>query len=916
MAELPTGTVTFLFTDIEGSTRLLDALADRYGDALEAHDLILREAFAAHGGRVVDTQGDAFFVAFQGARNAVEASAHAQRALGSHAWPEGVPLRVRMGIHTGEPTVRGDRYVGQDVHRGARIAAAGHGGQVLLSQTTRDLLGDEPGDELSVRDLGHHRLKDLTAPQRLYQLVIAGLESEFPAPRTLENRPTNLPTQPTPLIGRERELERADALLRRAGVQLLTFTGPGGTGKTRLAVQLAAELLEEFRDGVFLVDLAPITDPELIVPTIAQTLAVRELPGRPVAETLAEHLRDRRFLLLLDNFEQVLEGAPSLAALLGTAPDLKLLVTSRAPLHLAAEHEYAVPPLGLPDVEHLPEPAALSQYEAVALFVERARAARPDFEVTGENAPAVAEICVRLDGLPLAIELAAARVRALPPQALLRRLEQRLELLTGGALDAPARQRTLRAAIDWSYALLDEDEQRLFGRLSVFAGGCDLEAAEAVCEADGLEILDGIASLVEKSLVRGHDDARAEPRYSMLESIHEYAREKLESGGELQTLRWRHAEYFLALSERAARALTGEEFSDEEAPEERVQGELPNLRAALQWAFDEGDPELILRLAASASWAWAVSANLTEARALILQALDASLQSQTADRARALWLLAFVEGEQGTYRDAGDLYQQALELFRRHDDRPWIVRTLGSMAQHAAIAGDESRARSLLEEAGSLADELGSDYARGQVLFAGATVENCAGDDERAEVLLDEGAALFRELGVPRRLWLAHLINVGWLALQRHDFARAKAALEEYLAEESWKNPGGIANAEGNLGLVALYEGARDEASSRFRRAVALARDSGQKRTLVEGLYGLAAVAAMDGDAERSARLRAAADAIFEAMALPHSAPEQFIIERYLEPAGAGLADDVQARARAEGGSLTVEQAVAYALGP
>jgi predicted ATPase len=383
---------------------------------------------------------------------------------------------------------------------------------VLLSQTTRDLLDQR----FQLRDLGGHRLKDLSEPQRLFQLQIDGLPNEFPALKTLENRPTNLPVQPTALIGRERELREVANQLRRHYPRLVTLTGPGGTGKTRLALQIAADLIDDFGDGVFFVGLAPISDPELVVPTIAQTLGLREQSGEPLLDTVNEYLREKQLLLLLDNFEQIVQAAPSVASLLASAPELKLLVTSRTLLHVSGEQNYEVPPLRLPNPGRLPEIEALAQYEAVALFIERAQAAKADFAVTNENAPAIAEISVRLDGLPLALELAAARIRVLPPQALLSRLDQRLKLLTGGAKDLPTRQQTLRGTIEWSYELLSGEEKMLFARLSVFVGGCRLDAAEAVCGPEGelgIDLLDGLTSLLEKNLVRQREDPDGEPRY-------------------------------------------------------------------------------------------------------------------------------------------------------------------------------------------------------------------------------------------------------------------------------------------------------------------------------------------------------------------------------------------------------------------
>lgn len=467
--ELPSGTVTFLFTDIEGSTRLLQQLGPRYEAQLEAHRQLLRAAVEAERGHEVSTEGDAFFIAFSSPTRAAAAAAAAQRALNAHPWPDGTALRVRMGLHTGEATPVGGDYVGLDVHRAARISTAGWGGQILLSQSTKALIENAPPPGVSLRDLGEHRLKDLSRPEHLFQLVISDLRADFPPLRTLDATPNNLPTQLTGFIGREREVAAARQLL--GTTRLLTLTGPGGTGKTRLALQLAAEVVDQFPHGVYFVPLAPINDPNLAASTIAKTLGVQELGGRSSQDLLLEYSRDKTLLLLLDNFEQILAAVPLLSELLKTSPGLKIVVTSRAVLHVYGEQEFPVPPLRLPDPRHLPSLDSLSQYEAVALFIQRAVAVKPDFAVTNENAPAVAEITSRLDGLPLAIELAAARVKLLPPQALLTRLQHRLSLPGSGARDLPVRQQTLRGAIAWSYDLLDQAGRRLMARLSVFIGG-------------------------------------------------------------------------------------------------------------------------------------------------------------------------------------------------------------------------------------------------------------------------------------------------------------------------------------------------------------------------------------------------------------------------------------------------------------
>src|SRR5438093_8681874 len=600
MRELPTGTVTLLFSDIEGSTRLLHELGDAYGNVLEDRRRLLREVFGGRGGVEVDTQGDAFFYAFTRASEAVHAAAEAQRALVE------TPVRVRMGIHTGEPSRSAEGYVGADIHRAARIMAAAHGGQVLVSDATRGLLEDEELDRFALRDLGEHRLKDLTRPQRLHQLVVSGLPSDFPPPRTLEGHTTNLPIQPTTLIGRDRELAELGDVLRRPDVRLLTLTGPGGTGKTRLALQLAANAVEEFPDGVFLVPLATIVDARLVIPTIAQTLGVRESGGRTVAAALGDYVAERGILLVLDNFEQVVDAAADVTGLLEAHSALKLVVTTREPLHVAGEQEWPVQPLDLPrpdasDVE------ALSQFDAVRLFIERARAVRPDFAVTNENAPAVAEICVRLDGLPLAIELAAARVKSISISDLLARLDRRLVVLTGGGRTTPERQRTLRNAIDWSYSLLEEEERTLFARLAVFAGGCTLEAAEDVCDCD----LDALAALVDKSLIRETDGVGGGTRFSMLKTIREYALERLVESPDADNVRSRQVDYYVALAQAAQEPLRHRGRREWAA---RLDEEQDNLRAVLEWSLVRAETERPLKIASAIWFYWLLRGRLTEGR--------------------------------------------------------------------------------------------------------------------------------------------------------------------------------------------------------------------------------------------------------------------------------------------------------------
>jgi predicted ATPase/class 3 adenylate cyclase len=654
MTEPPGGTVTLLFSDIEGSTRLLRRTGDGYAELLARHRELLREAFERHGGHVLQSEGDAFFVVFESAGEAVAGAEQAQRALAGHEWPAGNEIRVRIGLHTGEPRPVDGNYVGLDVHTAARVMAAAHGGQVVLTERTRALLGPD----VRLRGLGEHLLKDLSGTQRLYQLEVDGLPADFPPLNTQANRSANLPAQPNAFIGRERELAEAGALLARDEVRLLTLIGTGGTGKTRLALQLAGGVIERFPGGVFFVSLAPVRDWELVVPTIARTLGLREQSGETALETLAEHLRERELLLVLDNFEQVVGAAPTLSGLLDEAPGLRLLITSRTPLRLRGERAYRVPQLSLPDLREPVSAVDAARIESVRLFVERAQAAAEDFEVDDENAAAVAEICVRLDGLPLAIELAAPWVRTLTPQALLRRLDQRLPLLTGGVQDVDERQRTLRGAIDWSYDLLSEREQALFRSLAVFVGGCRFEAAEAVSAA-GADVLEGLDSLVEKSLLRRRADSDGEPRFLMLETIREYAHEQVESSGELEACRRLHAGWFAELAEFLdAESRTG----DQSASVARLDEDYANLRAAIHWARESRDGALLLRLATALWPFWSIRGYVGEGR----RALEDAMELSGRRPARALLGLCSLRvlsgGSDGLLDDVHEVLQAAEDL--------------------------------------------------------------------------------------------------------------------------------------------------------------------------------------------------------------------------------------------------------------
>ena len=674
---LPSGTVTFLFSDIEGSTQLLQAIGvSRYEDVLQQHRRLLRAAFVRHSGHEFGTEGDAHFVAFARAVDAVRAASDAQRALATHAWAEGERIRVRIGLHTCEATVTGSNYVGIGVHRAARIGAAGHGGQVVLSQTTRDLLADDP--DVPCVDLGAHRLKDFGEPQRLYQLAGPDLPREFPPLRTPEERRTNLPARLPPLFGRESELDAIRAMVLRGDARVVTLTGPGGTGKTSLSRQAAADLLGEFADGVYVVMLQALSEPELLLPAIAQTLGVREAAG----QSLSAYLAPKEILLVLDNFEQIIGGAPTLADLLGEAPYVKLIVTSREPLHVAGERVFPVPPLALPDLRHGGEHLAIAACASVRLFVARAQSVQPFFALTPQNAPAVAELCVRLDGLPLALELAAARTPLLSPEAMLKRLGERLKLLTGGARDVPQRQRTLRNTLRWSYELLEPDERALFARLAVFAGGFTLEAAEAVCDAD----IATVASLVDRSMVRRDGD-----RFGMLETIREFALEQLRASPDADSVRDRHAAFFEALAEETY----ARRWHDDKAGLDLLEREHDNLRAALD-ELRSRDAHRALRLAGALGWFWHLHSHFGEGSRRLAEALKASPEPGEA-RARALAAAGEIAAWSGDLATARPCIEAAVTLWRSRGATQEVACALIDLGWGCFFAGDAD-ARRYMEE--------------------------------------------------------------------------------------------------------------------------------------------------------------------------------------------------------------------------
>jgi predicted ATPase/class 3 adenylate cyclase len=816
MADLPSGTVTFLFTDVEGSTRLLREHGDGYAALLAEQRRAIRAAVGAHGGVEMGTEGDAVFAVFARAADAVAAAGEAQAALGAG------PVRVRMGLHTGAPLLTEEGYVGIDVHRAARISAAGHGGQVLLSHATRDLV------EADVRDLGEHRLKDLAAPERVFQLG----DGDFPPLRSLGR--TNLPVPTTAFLGRARELGEVRERLTAGEVRLLTLTGPGGTGKTRLAVQAAAEVSHRYPDGVWWVGLAPVREPPLVLEAVARTLGARR--------ALAEHVGARRMLLVLDNFEQVLDAAPDVAGLLTACPGLDVLVTSRAPLRVEGEWEYRVDPL--------------TDDEAVALFTQRARAVERDVELDGE----VAEICRRLDCLPLALELAAARVKVLAPPALLDRLRRNVPVLATAGRDAPERQRTLRATIEWSHDLLSRDAQRLFARLSVFAGGCTLEAAEAVSGAD----LDTLASLVDESLVR-----RRGERYWMLETIREFAAERLEASGDGPAVRAAHARWYADLAQQARPEWRA---SGAARWRERLEEEDANLRAAVAWALGPGDRAVGHRLVAGAWGYWFVRGSWREGRRLAEAALDGGSVTDPEVALELLWGAAMFALWQGDTRASEARAREIAAFGEAHAMSRAIAISQHVLAIIASLRGDCATAVALNDEAAATARTTGDHWLLGIAVINGGDALMKAGDFEAARSRFAEGLELGRK----------------------------------------WEDPIQVGLALGNLGLVTFALGEVAEARDFFVESLDAAVMSGSLDTATVGILGIGLVAC-ERDPARGAALVSASEALVAHEGGGLQEFETTLHEKALARARSELGDAAFERAVAEGRALSLDDAVALA---
>jgi predicted ATPase/class 3 adenylate cyclase len=908
-------TVTFLFTDIEGSTDLWERYRDTMPVALARHDAIVREAIERHGGSVFKTIGDAFCAVFPSAPDAVAAALDAQRALGAEPWRLESPLRVRMAIHSGIAERRGDDWFGPPLNRVARMLDAGHGGQILLSQAVERLVADRFPEGAALRDLGQRTLKDLARPERIFQLVTEDLSADFPPIRTLDARPHNLPVSATPLVGRQREIAAVRRLFEREHVRLVTLIGPGGTGKTRLALQVAAEMIDDFRDGVFLVNFAPVQDPALVPDEILRTLGLKPDGDLAPAEALRRTLRSRANLLVLDNFEQLVNAAPLLAELLRDAPDLALLVTSQAALRIQEESEFPVLPLEVPPEDAPADPERLLQCDAVVLFLQRARAAVPSFDLTRENASHVAAIVRQLDGLPLAIELAAARIKMFPPEALVGRLSRMFDFLTAGARDLPDRHRTLRAAIEWSYALLSEEERALFRRQAVFDGGFTLEAAETVCSSPGYEIdvLEGLSSLLDKSLIRQTRTSGTEPRFERLRTIRAFALEKLEQSGEADVWRRRHAEWFADFADRF-NPVGGPTIESSEILE-RLDQELDNLRAAFHWAVDHRDAALAIRISNVTTVLWFLSGSTEESERWVARVLSLGDDLTPHDRAIALAMrgrLAQVQGDNspGVVAD----FEDSLALFRELEDERGIARSLMSLGNVHRRRGEYDRAEELFEESLSIYRRIGDFFNEGGAMMNLAELASARGDTAQARSLFKEVADGARGRG--NRLGLGFALGyLGSVAYQDGAYDEAERYLNESLSEFRALKGGEISQAWmiAGLGAVERERGEHERAREIFAQALSIFRDRDYRPGIAHVLIARAALEAIEGRPERAARLLGAGEALSREASISRMPAEEAAIRIATERARDALGEDVFVRLREQAAALPAEEALALA---
>ena len=912
------GTITFLFTDLEGSTKLWETFPDQMQGALARHDDILRRAIETNHGRVIKTTGDGFHAAFETGQGGVAAALQAQETLVQTPWDEIHPhaLRIRIGLHTGEAEERGGDYYGPALNRAARLMAVAHGGQTLLSTTTANLVRDQLPPDASLKDLGEHRLKDLVRPEHIFQLNHPQLPGDFPALRSVDAFPNNLPVQITSFIGREHALEQARQ--RLASSHLLTLIGPGGTGKTRLSLQLAAEMLPAFQDGVWVVELAPITDPSLVLRSVAAVFGLRQQMGMPLHELLLDFLRLKELLLVIDNCEHLVEPSAQLVEqLLHACAKLKIIASSREALGIAGETIYRVPSLALPEESDF-SVEALAHSESVQLFVERASAANPKFGLNEQNARAIAQICRRLDGIPLALELAAARLTLFSAEQVAARLDDRFRLLTGGSRTALPRQQTLRALIDWSYDLLSEPERSLFRRFSVFAGGCTYDAIEKVCHQ--LDVLNLLTQLVNKSLVAVEDEDR-EPRYRLLETVRQYARDKLLELGEAEQARNDHFDFFIRFVDMA-----GSKLGTSEALEwvRRLDSEHDNIRAALEWGIEthlnatlQAVPKLVrfwMRRGHEEEGRRFIAALIERAEKLTAPDGEAGLQWMTilAEAWNSGAMLAYSQGDNAR---GIPLAQRAVKLAGKAGDQSLLARALGFQASSTLMLGRYEEAEPLLQQALDAARASGDKTLAGMPLaMLGRALANREPGSSAAQAYMTEGAALMAESG-DRWISTMSLLGMAMNAKFRGEFADARlrfAAMEPLFQELGDRHRLNMVRSE--LAHIDRYEGRLDKAEAAYRETILGWKRLGHRAAIAHQLESFAFIAQAREDGQRAARLYAAAEALRESVGIPMTPSEKVEYDAEIARLRAGMDEKAFAAAWSEGGALSLEQAVAFAL--
>ncbi len=914
MTNLPSGTVTFLFTDIEGSTKLAREHPNKFELLRQRHHAILHSAMDAHQGYVFQIIGDAFCVAFSTAGEALQAAGQAQKDLYAENWGD-LPIKVRVGIHTGKAEVQDSgEYTGYlTLSRVQRVMSAGHGGQTLLSQVTQELVRDELPENVFLHDLGEHRLKDLIRPEHIYQLDISGLPADFPPIKTLDSYRHNLPVQMTSFIGRENVMtEIKDALTEH---RLVTLTGPGGAGKTRLSMQVAADLIDGFSDGVWFVDLAPLSDSAFVPQAIASALNVREAGASSLMDLLVSYVQRRELLIVLDNCEHLVDACAYAAEqLLRAGPRLKIIATSREGLGIAGEKIFPVPSLSFTNTRH-PSLSTLSQYEATRLFIDRALLVQPHFVVNNENAPSVAQICYRLDGIPLAIELAAARVKAMSPEQIAARLDDSFRLLTGGNRTALPRQQTLRATIDWSWELLSADERLLLKRLSVFAGGWTLEAAEAIGKGEGIEeydILDLLTQLVNKSLVVWQE-LQGESRYLLLETIRQYAYAKQTTANEADEeprLHQRHAEFYTQFVENAVLKI----YSPEQADWlKRLDADQDNLRAALEWTI-RSKSGTALRIAKAFEeylfWRNAFVEGIQWGERALSAELDAPLEL----RAYVMAWMALFSDQIGRIDQGSEYGKTGLELARQSQDKALLAFILFIRGAVSIESGDPQLADACFEEALPLARATQSPFILPGVLSYMGLMRIFAGENTQGESYLQEATEvaerLYSSFFQSMSLWFS-----GHLAFLKQDIGKARADLMQGLQlarELQFKIV--VAHVEEMLGRVQILDQDLTSARLGLTQSFTMLQDMASKPCLAHGLEGWARLVLVQGEPQRATRILGAIDAHMKALGMNMIPIEQALYNETLAAVQQQLNTTEFQQEWAVGEKLNLEQAIELAM--